>query len=141
MWGKCVGIVTMRRRLFVRSTVINVDGLSATGKNIIDIKDRNWLVRSMFDNQVTAKGDNTSRFLDSQFAAMLPWNYPKFKKQCGASDVVVDKPLAVEKIKGVAQNTNPANAGITTSLCITLSIIADEAQRAAIMIYKFLMKL
>lgn len=160
---------------------------------VLDIFTR--LVRSMFDNQVTAKGDNTSRFLDSQFAAMLLGNYPKFKKvkpkgqvnflrksysfvttatrlylpfnldkkhwiglcvdfttskiyvfdcnsglqtntalgkellsisekfiflmkQCGASDVVVDKPLAVEKIKGVAQNTNPANAGITTSLLI-----------------------
>ncbi|KAL0856118.1 hypothetical protein Bca101_061271 [Brassica carinata] len=63
--------------------------------------------------------------------------------------------LLVERVKGIAQNTNPADAGLTAGLlmqthalfgpdtcrCITPSVIPEEAQRAAVMLYEFYQQL
>lgn len=76
-------------------------------------------------------------------------------KQCGVSVPGVDTPLVVERIQGVAQNQNPADYAITTTLliqthslfgtdpclAITPSVIANEAHRAAVMVYEFHAKL
>lgn len=69
----------------------------------------------------------------------------------GRIDTVEGTTLSVERLKGVAQNTNPAEAGITSVLlmqahalfgaeicrCITPLILTEEAQRAALMLYEF----
>ncbi|KAG2323364.1 hypothetical protein Bca52824_016577 [Brassica carinata] len=81
--------------------------------------------------------------------------FPLLLKQCGVSVPGVDTPLIVERIQGVAQNQNPADSAITTALliqthslfgtdpclAITPSVIADEAHRAAVMVYEFHAKL
>ncbi|KAG2254338.1 hypothetical protein Bca52824_084474 [Brassica carinata] len=80
---------------------------------------------------------------------------PLILKQCGVSVAGADTPLLVERIQGVPQNHNAGDAAITTSLLIQThalfgtdhclgispSVIADEAQRAAVMIYEFHVKL
>nr|VDD26027.1 unnamed protein product [Brassica oleracea] len=81
--------------------------------------------------------------------------FPLLLKQCGVSVAGEDKPLVVERIAGVAQNPNPGDAAVTTSMMIqthslfgpeaccgiTPSVIPDEARRAAVMIYEFHVKL
>ena len=73
-------------------------------------------------------------------------------KFAGLTDPV---PLAAERLKGVVQNTNPANAGITAALlmqthalfgldtcrCIISSAIPEEAQHVAVMMYEYYQKL
>ncbi|KAG2330735.1 hypothetical protein Bca52824_001915 [Brassica carinata] len=77
--------------------------------------------------------------------------FPYLVKHCGFIPELPHKPLLIERIKGLPQNTNPADAGITASLliqthalfgvdscrCITPSVLPDEAQRAAVMVYEF----
>ncbi|KAL0802057.1 hypothetical protein Bca101_057233 [Brassica carinata] len=77
--------------------------------------------------------------------------FPYLVKHCGFIPELPHKPLLIERIKGLPQNTNPADAGITASLliqthalfgvdscrCITPSVLPDEAQRAAVMDYEF----
>lgn len=81
--------------------------------------------------------------------------FPHLLKQCGVSVEGVDKPLVVERMVGIATNTNPGDAGIAATLLIqshaffgpesctsiTPSVIPDEAHRAAVMIYEFHVKL
>ncbi|CAN6848707.1 unnamed protein product [Brassica oleracea] len=81
--------------------------------------------------------------------------FPLLLKQCGVSVAGEDKPLVVERIAGVAQNPNPGDSAVTTSMMIqthslfgpeaccgiTPSVIPDEARRAAVMIYEFHVKL
>ncbi|KAL0801870.1 hypothetical protein Bca101_057046 [Brassica carinata] len=81
--------------------------------------------------------------------------FPLLLKQCGVSVAGVDTPLVVERIESLPQNQNAGDAGITTFLliqrhaifgtehCLRISpsVIADEAHRAAVMIYEFHVKL
>ncbi|CAN7111887.1 unnamed protein product [Brassica rapa subsp. narinosa] len=81
--------------------------------------------------------------------------FPNLVKQCGVSVAGGDTPLVVERVEGVAKNPNPGDSGITTAimiqthslfgidpcLAITPSVIAKEAQRAAVMLYEFHAKL
>lgn len=106
---------------------------------------------SVFDCNAGLNADSTLR------KDLLPISemFPNLLKQCGVSVAGVDTPLVVERIQGVAQNQNPGDAAITTSLLIqthsmfgtdpclgiTPSVIADEAHRAVVMFYEFHAKL
>ena len=81
--------------------------------------------------------------------------FPYFLRRLGNVVHTVGNKLVVERIKGVAQNTNPADAALTACLLIqahalfgfdgcrsiTPSVIPVEAQKAAIMVYEFHQKL
>ncbi|KAL0885408.1 hypothetical protein Bca101_009390 [Brassica carinata] len=76
-------------------------------------------------------------------------------KFSGVVEMLEPAQLRVERVKGIAQNSNPADAGITAALlmqnhalfgadsfrCITPSIIREEAHRAAVMLYEFYQQL
>ncbi|KAG5414439.1 hypothetical protein IGI04_002006 [Brassica rapa subsp. trilocularis] len=231
--------------------VINVGGLSVTGKDMVDIGERNRflpgrvidiltrVVAFNVNNEALGSIDTIPVFLDSRVQVLLGRNYPKFKKSKrrekyvftkGVVDCVrkssprdiavarwyipfnvhrrhwvglcvyipsskiyvldcnqglitdealvkellpisdmfpyilrrlgnvvptIGNKLAVERIKGVAQNTNPADAALTACLLIqahalfgfdgcrsiTPTVIPVEAQKAAIMVYEFHQKL
>lgn len=81
--------------------------------------------------------------------------FPSLLKHCGCLSEYLEKPVVVESVKGVVQNTNPAEAAMTACLLIQThalygpetctsispSLIPDESQRAAVMIYEFHKKL
>ncbi|KAG2315414.1 hypothetical protein Bca52824_018536 [Brassica carinata] len=72
-------------------------------------------------------------------------------KFCGRVETADGITLSVDRIKGVPQNTNPADAGITAALlmqthalfgadlcrCINPLVLTEESQRAAVMLYEF----
>lgn len=76
-------------------------------------------------------------------------------KFSGVVEMIEPAQLRVERVKGIAQISNPADAGITAALlmqnhalfgadscrCITPSIIREEAHRAAVMLYEFYQQL
>lgn len=70
---------------------------------------------------------------------------------CGRVETADGITLSVDRIKGVPENTNPADAGITAALlmqthalfgadlcrCINPLVLTEESQRAAVMLYEF----
>ncbi|KAF2572845.1 hypothetical protein F2Q70_00004299 [Brassica cretica] len=104
-------------------SVINVGSLSVTGKDLIDIGERNGflpgrvvdiltrLVASNFMNQALGRGDTTTLFLDSRLQCLLSRNYPRIKKS---------------KSKEAS---------------LTPTVIPAETRKAAIMLYEFHKKL
>ncbi|KAG2328210.1 hypothetical protein Bca52824_010938 [Brassica carinata] len=76
--------------------------------------------------------------------------FPYLLKSAGCENEELG-PFPVERVRGVASNNNPGDAGISTALLIqnhalfgtetcryiTDSVIPEEAQRAAVMIYEF----
>ncbi|KAH0900597.1 hypothetical protein HID58_040100 [Brassica napus] len=81
--------------------------------------------------------------------------FPCLLKHCGCLPDYLETALAVETVKGMVHNTNPAEAALTACLLmcthalygpescstITPSIIPDESQRVAVLIYEFHKKL
>ncbi|KAF3563376.1 hypothetical protein DY000_02015231 [Brassica cretica] len=81
--------------------------------------------------------------------------FPYLLKFCGLLEFPPNKPLCVDRVKGVPQNNNSPDAALTAALliqthalfgvdtcrCITPAVISDEAHRAAVMLYEFHEKL
>lgn len=77
--------------------------------------------------------------------------FPSLLKHCGLLVEYGNKAFVVERVKGVVKNPNPSDAAITSCLLmqthalsgpetcrsITPSLIPDEAQTAAVMVYEF----
>lgn len=94
---------------------------------------------------------------DALVKELLPISdmFPYLLRRLGNVVPTVGNKLVVERIKGVAQNTNPADAALTAYLLIQAhalfgfdgcrsispSVIPVEAQKAAIMVYEFNQKL
>ncbi|XP_048637595.1 uncharacterized protein LOC106353670 [Brassica napus] len=237
--------------LLKKDCVINVAGLSVTGKDITDIGERNRflpgrvmdillrVVSASVNNKICATSHSSPVFLDSGLQVLLARNFQKFRraksgtpyiftkaivdmvvkslnsntaasrfymplslsrkhwvgisvdfnagkiyvldcnpevtnanvltkevaplcemfpcllKHCGCLPDYLETALAVETVKGVVHNTNPAEAALTACLLmcthalygpescstITPSIIPDESQRVAVLIYEFHKKL
>lgn len=76
--------------------------------------------------------------------------FPHLLKNCGLLEQHVGNMLTLERVKGVAQNLNSADAAMTAALlihthalfgpdtcqCITPAVLDDESHRAAVMIYE-----
>lgn len=77
--------------------------------------------------------------------------FPSLLKHCGLLVEYGNNAFVVERVKGVVKNPNPSDAAITSCLLmqthalsgpetcrsITPSLIPDEAQTAAVMVYEF----
>ncbi|CAN7108276.1 unnamed protein product [Brassica rapa subsp. narinosa] len=245
------GLVIARRNNRLIQFVINVAGLSVTGKDITDIGERNRflpgrvmdillrVVSASVNNKICGTSHSSPVFLDSGLQVLLARNFQKFRraksgtpyiftkalvdmvvkslnsntaasrfymplslsrkhwvgisvdfnagkiyvldcnpevtnanvltkevaplcemfpcllKHCGCLPDYLETALAVETVKGMVHNTNPAEAALTACLLmcthalygpescstITPSIIHDESQRVAVLIYEFHKKL
>ncbi|KAF2538389.1 hypothetical protein F2Q68_00021220 [Brassica cretica] len=101
-------------------SVINVGSLSVTGKDLIDIGERNGflpgrvvdiltrLVASNFMNQALGRGDTTTLFLDSRLQCLLSRNYPRIKKSKSKEAYVFSKAMVDLVSKSYSKNTHVA---------------------------------
>ncbi|CAF1751574.1 unnamed protein product [Brassica napus] len=111
---------TRLKMLLKKECVINVGSLSVTGKDLIDIGERNGflpgrvvdiltrLVASNFMNQALGRGDTTTVFLDSRLQCLLSRNYPRIKKSKSKEAYVFSKAMVDLVSKSYSKNTHVA---------------------------------
>ncbi|CDY36954.1 BnaC09g17700D [Brassica napus] len=125
--------------------VIHLGGCQVSNKNIIDIVERakpysskvvmdvlmKHLSLSYAKQSLTEEGKK-SVFFYTKFVASLSRNYSKFSKISAK-----ETHMFVELFGGMTHSLS----GIETCRCIAPHILASEAQRVAVMLYEYHMKL